>query len=174
MSTDEVLEWANGIKDIDTVIIKNVREGNNNKLPIYDVMIWSKKNLENARNVASEEQKFEDFRKNTYKRVDLSKYIPEKAQDGIISVTEGAGYIVENTIQKCKTNWYMGHELVVNTIVPVDIYCCEAQKYITANLLEPGIYQNTAWMTPRIKLEPNNGIVRVKGIMPNLRYQIES
>ena len=34
--------------DIDAVVMKNVREGINAELPIYDVMVWNKKNLVNT------------------------------------------------------------------------------------------------------------------------------
>lgn len=170
LSTDEILEWVIGTKDIDAVIIKNVREGINSEFPIYDVMLWNKENLVNARYINNEEQEFESFRANTFKRVDLSSYISENEQDGVVNVTEGAGYFVEHTIERAGTNWYMGHELVVITDVPVEIFCLDTHSYVTAQQLEQGIYENTAGMTLLKAFVPYNGVVRVKGMMQNCKY----
>lgn len=173
LSTDEVLRWAMKTKGIDAVIIKNVREGINDDLPIYDVTIWNKKNLANTRNVVNDENKYEMFRANTFKRVDLSLYISENEQDGVVSVTEGEGYIIEHTIESCNTKWYVGHELVIKTDVPVEIYCLDTHSYVTVKQLEKGVYENTAGMTKTKRIEPCDGVVRVKDIMENCKYKIE-
>ena len=47
VSTDEILEWAIEKGCFDSVIIKNVREGMDNKKPIYDIMVWDGDNLVN-------------------------------------------------------------------------------------------------------------------------------
>lgn len=174
LSTDEVLEWAMGTKDIDAVIVKNVREGINSEFPMYDVMVWNTENLVNERNVVNEKHEFESFRDNTFKRVDLSAYISEKEQDGVVNVIKGEGYFVENIIKRANTEWFMGHEIVVITDVPIEIYCLQIRSYVTALQLEQGIYENTNGMTPCKKFTPYNGIVRVKNIMPNWKYQIEA
>ena len=173
LSTDQVLKWAIGTKEIDAVIVKNVREGINEDLPMYDIMVWSEENLVKQRNVVNEEYEFETFRANTFKRVDLSAFISENEQDGMVNITEGVGYFVEHMIKRDGTNWYMGHELVVNTDIPIEIYCLDTGKYVTAEELEHGVYSNTAYMTSRKPFVPCNGIVRVKGLLPNCKYRIE-
>lgn len=173
LSTDEVLKWAMRTKNIDAVIVKNVREGINSEFPMYDVMVWNKKNLVNERNVVNEKHEFESFRTNTFKRVDLSAYISEKEQDGVVNVTKGEGYFVEHTINRANTNWYMRHELVVITDAPIEIYCLQTRSYVTAQQLEEGIFENTAGMTSLKKFVPYNGVVRIKGMMQNCEYQIK-
>lgn len=174
LSTDEVLKWAMRTKDIDAVIIKNVREGNNEAFPIYDVMIWNEENLLNARNVVSEVDSYESFSENTLKRVDLSAYIYEEERDGIVSVKECEGYFIENTMTRRDTKWSMGHEVVVNTEVPVDIFWLDAGKYITVTQLDRGIYEKSFNSTSERTVYPHNGVVRIKGMMLNGRYRIEN
>lgn len=173
LSTDEVLEWAMSTKDIDAVIVKNVREGIEGGLPIYDVMLWKEENLVNSRNVNGLELEYEAYRENTFKRVDLSKYISENETDGVINITEGDGYFIEHTIQRGRNKWYMGHELVVYTDSPIEIYCVDTCNYVTAKLESPGLYVSTAGVTPRVKLEPNGGCVRVKGVVQGWTYEIK-
>ncbi len=172
LSTDEVLMWAKRVNDIDAVIIKNVREGINSCFPIYDVMIWSEKNIVNSRNIVNLKCEFENFRKNTYKRVDLSMFISEKEQDGIASIKEGIGYSIEHIIKRNNTDWYLSEELIIGTNIPVKIYCYETCKYITAIQLDKGIYSNTGGVTSDIKLIPYNGIVRVRNILSICEYEI--
>ena len=174
LSTDEVLEWAIAEKDIDAVIVKNVREGINAEFPVYDVMVWNSENLLNERNVMLEEQEFEIFRKNTFKRVDLSTYIFENEQDGVVNITIGEGYVVEHVIKRNGTKWYMGHELVISSSIPVEVYCLDTQKYVTGELLENGIYENTAGMTPCRNFIPCNDKIRIKGMMQNCKYRIDT
>lgn len=177
LSTDDVLQWAIRTKDIDAVIIKNVREGNASDLPIYDVMIWNEENLVNQRDVVNAEDEFETFRENTFKRVDLSRYISEKEQDGIVSITEEDDYFVEHTVQqgirRGKIEWYVGHDLVVNTDVPIKIYCLDIGRYVTVEQLELGVYENTCGVTTNKECAPYNGRVRVKGMIQNWKYKIE-
>lgn len=184
LSTDEVLRWAMETKDIDAVIVKNVREGENSGFPIYDVMVWNTKNLVNERDVAKEKQEFEFFRDNIFKRVDLSEYISEQEQDGVVNVTKGEGYFVEHIIKRENTEgdikhelvantWYIEHELVVNTNVPIQIFCIDTSSYVTALQKKQGIYENTAGMTSLKEFVPYNGMIRVKKIMQKCKYQIE-
>ncbi len=173
LSTDEILEWARKTIDIDAVVIKSVREGINAELPIYDVMVWNKKNLVNTRNVVNNEHEFELFRANTFKRVDLSAYITENERDGIVSVTQGTDYYVEHKIQRVNTDWYMEHELVVASEVPIRIFCIDTENYLKAERLEPGVYENMWWITSERVFVPHEGLVRVKGMLQNCKYQIE-
>ena len=105
--------------------------------------------------------------------MDLSAYISEKEQDGVVNVTKGEGYFVEHTINRVNTHWYMRHELVVITDAPIEIYCLQTRSYVTAQQLEEGIFENTAGMTLLKKFVPYNGVVRIKGMMQNCEYQIK-
>ncbi len=178
LSTDEVLGWAMRTEDIDAVIIKNVIEGNNSEFPIYDVMIWNEENLVNQIDVANAEHEFEIFRENTFKRVDLSRYILEKEQDGIVSITEEDNYFIEHTIQRGAWNgeikWYMRHDLVVNIDVPIKVYCLNLNKYVMAEQLELGVYENVHGWDASKEFIPSNGKVRVKNMIQNLQYRIEN
>lgn len=173
LSTDEVLEWAMETDDIDAVIVKNVREGIEDGLPIYDVMLWNEENLVNSRNVNGLESEYEIFRENTFKRVDLSKYISEKEKDGVVNITEGDGYFTEHTIQRGRNKWYMSHELIVYTDSPVEIYCKDTCDYITVEQEAPGQYVSTVGVTPKIKLIPYEDCIRVKGMVQGWKYEIK-
>ncbi|MCI5620540.1 MAG: hypothetical protein MR355_03110 [Lachnospiraceae bacterium] len=173
LSTDEVLEWAMSTKDIDAVIVKNVREGNAPEIPIYDVMVWKQENLVNARNVNGLETEYEYFRENAFKRVDLSIYISGAERDGVINITKGNGYFIEHTIQRANAEWYMEHELVVYSDSPIAIYCWDTCSYIVAIQMGSGIYQRTGSAADRIIYLPQEGCVRVKGVMQNWKYKIE-
>lgn len=177
LSTDEVLKFAKRTGDFDAVIIKNVKE-EIGKLPIYDIMVWDEKNLVNTRNVANATEEFETFRENTLKRVDLSAYIIEKEKDGVVSAIRGDGYFIEYTIRRTDTEWGIGHELVVNTDVPIEVYCIDADRYVVAEQEEPGIYKNAVYksaagMAPEGTFIPFDGIVRIKGIMSQCKHRIE-
>ena len=108
---------------------------------------------------------------------DLSRYISEKEQDGIVSITEEDDYFVEHTVQhgirRGKIEWYVGHDLVVNTDVPIKIYCLDIGRYVTAEQLELGVYENTYGVTTNKEFAPYNGRVRVKGMIQNWKYKIE-
>lgn len=172
LSTDEIRQWAMKTKDVDAVIVKNVLEGNNLVFPIYDVIVWNEKNLINVRNVVTAEDEFEDFRKNTFKRVDLSAYIEENERDGIASIEENEEYFIENIIKRNSKDWYIEPVLVVNINVPIEIYCIDIEKYVTAEQIDFGVYQNTAGVTCGKKFVPHNGSVRIKGLEPTWKYKI--
>lgn len=173
VSTDEILKWAMKTKDFDAVIIKNVCEGIKSEFPIYDVMLWNQENLVSDREVRGLEREYEVFRKNTFKRVDLSKYISEEEQDGVVSITKGNGYFVEHTIQQVRNQWYLRHELVVCIEKPINIYCIDAEGYVAAEQISPGLYiKNKVVKAPKIQFMPYKGCVRVKGVGQNCKYII--
>lgn len=172
LSTDEILCWARKISDIDAVIIKNIVEGNPPKIPVYDVMIWHEENLYKVRNVANKQNKFEKYRANTFKRVDLSAFIDEEEKDGMVSTSYGDGYIVEHLIYREKDTWGVSHEMVIKTDVPVEVYCDKLHGVITADLLEPGIYSNAHGLPRKQQFFPYQGSIRIKDVMQNCEYAI--
>lgn len=173
LSTDEILNWAKSKKNIDSVIIKNVREGSNNHLPIYDVMIWNDENLINTRNVVHITNEYDIFRNNTFKRINLSAYILEKEEDGVIQIIEENGYLIKHIIKRDNKEWYIEQELVINTDIPIKILCLETNSYVTAEKIDLGIYQNTEGITSMTEFVPYNNCVRVQGMRLNLKYKIE-
>lgn len=172
LSTDEAGKWARGTSDIDAVIIKNVVEGNDRKLPIYDVYIWNEENILRAKNVVHDQNNFELFRENTFKRVDLSAYIEETEKDGWVSATMGEGYIVEHLICRHEDDWYMEHELVVKSINPIKIYCCKAEDYMKADFVEPGVYMYSQCFSQNDEFAPNGNTVRIRGVELHEKYKI--
>lgn len=172
LSTDEILEWARETDDIDAVIIKNVREGIESDFPIYDVAVWDASNLENPKDITNDDRNFDAFRQNTYKRVNLSAYIPEKEQDGVSSITPRSGYYISHQMQQRGKRWGLDDVLTVHTTEPIDIFELDTQCYVTAELKAPGVYRYTCGMTPRKKLLPHNGIIQIAGVPKVYKYKI--
>lgn len=67
----------------------------------------------------------------------------------------------------------MEYELVVASEVPTRIFCIDTEYYLKAERLEPGVYENMWWITSERVFVPHEGIVRVKGMLQNSKYQIE-
>lgn len=105
LSTDEILAWARKARNIDAVIIKNVREGINSNFPIYDVAIWNEANLRNVRNVAYNISAYDSYRDNTPKRVDLSSYLQEDEYDGVVSAIRKDGFRIEHAMHNGTNGW---------------------------------------------------------------------
>ena len=169
LSTDEIMEWAKSTRDIDAVIIKNVREGINSNFPIYDIMIWDESVLLNAWDITNQKNMFTAFRENTYKRVDLSPYITEFEQNGVLNVTWRSEYSIEHRMCCGNTGWRILHELIVHTESPVEIYV-DPSNLLTVDLISPGKYQWNPLASNREKLTPINGILRVRDIPDVFAY----
>lgn len=175
LSTDEILRWAMKEKDIDAVIIKNVREGINYELPIYDVMIWNKVNLVNLKEVTNQHTDYAAFRANTFKRVDLSNYIMEKEEDGIVNTLHFENYDFIDAICNGKDNkWGMNHKLIIRTQASiVHVKNCDTNEIVTGLLISSGIYSNAETFGNKDFI-PNDGIVVIKGMHAIMkRYEIE-
>lgn len=175
LSTDEILSWAMKQKDIDAVIIKNVREGINSELPIYDVMIWNESNLVNLRDVTDCNTEYKSFRENTFKRVDLSNFIPEKEYDGVVNTIHFDKYDYVNEICKGKAHkWYMKHKLVIMTrATRIHIKNGDTNAMVTGLLVSPGVYSN-AMSFGELDFFPNDGKIVVDGMVSSMKkYEIE-
>lgn len=172
LSTDEVGKWARKTGDFDAVIIKNVVEGNNIRLPVYDVFIWCEQNMIRTKDVRNDIEKYELFRDNSFKRVDLSAYIEEMEQDGIVSVTAGEGYVVRHRICREQENWYMEHELLINSTEPVKIYCYNTGQYMTGNLETDGIYSYAHCLPRNDQFIPHNGVICIRDVTQSEQYEI--
>lgn len=174
LSTDEVLQWAKTSNIVDAVIIKNVREGINSHLPIYDVIDWRNENLASVKEISNEQNLAETYRINTYKRVDLSKYIVEKETDGVLRVCKGDGYYLIDTIQRDGQKWYVETNMVIETTIPVDVYCFDTRGYISSNRIKDGVYEYAGKTLTKQPLTPCDGIIQVKRMMPNCRYKVSA
>ncbi len=169
LSTDEILTWAKSTQDIDAVIVKNVREGINSNFPIYDIMVWDESVLQNVGDVTDQKSMFTTFRENTYKRVDLSSFIEEFEQDGMVNVTRRAGYSIEHHICQGNTCWYLSHDFVVYTEAPIEIHAVPPNS-LTVDLIAPGKYQWNPLAKIQEKFIPNNGILRINSIPDIFAY----
>ena len=112
------------------------------------------------------------FRENTFKRVDLSAYIEETEKDGWVSATVGEEYDVEHLICRQEDNWYMEHELVVKSNTPIKIYCCNFEKYMTADFMDPGVYVYSHRFSQRNQFTPNCNTIRIRGVGLHEKYKI--
>lgn len=169
LSTDEILEWAKSIRDIDAVIIKNVREGINTNFPIYDIMLWDESSLFNIQDVTTQESLFTAFQKNTLKRVDLSSYIEEFEKDGIVNITRREKYHIEHLMYRGNNGWHLFHDLVVYTDTPIEI-CDSFRNYICAEMIHDGEYLWSPLGHASKIFIPENGVVRIKRIADVYAY----
>jgi hypothetical protein len=169
LSTDEILEWAKSTPDIDSVIVKNVREGINSDFPIYDIMVWDESALLNVQDVTNQEPLFAKFQENTLKRVDLSSYIEEFEKDGISNITKRKNYHIEHLMYKNNSGWHLSHNLIVYTTIPVEI-CDSSRNYMTAEKKNKGEYLWSPLGCYEKIFMPENGFVRITNVPDVFAY----
>lgn len=166
ISTDEIAVWARACKIFDGVIIKNVREGINSEIPIYDVIIWDYANLINCHDITDKTSEVEKYRQATFKRVDLSKYLNEPDnQDGIADILHFNDYYIERRIAG-NGKFYLENVLVVpNVKNKISVRCTDSDTEIIGLMKESGKYSYSVILGEK-ELVAENGKVEIQGICP--------
>ena len=92
----------------------------------------------------------------------------------MLRVYKGDGYSLIDTIQRDGQNWHVETNMVIETTIPVDVYCFDTCGYISSNRIKDGVYEYAGNTHTKQHLTPSNGTIEVKWLMPNCRYKIES
>lgn len=174
ISADEIGVWASSYKSFDGVIIKNVREGIQQDVPIYDVIVWDWDNLVDYHNVTMELENILTFRQATFKRVDLSRFIKEdNCQDGIISISYYDDYCIEHRIVG-NGEYYVDNVLIIQNVDnKAIIYCEDISDYVTGVMEEEGKYSYAVSFGER-QMTSKHGVLELSGINNVFRkFQIE-
>lgn len=141
VSTDEILEWAIGKGCFDSVIIKNVREGMDNKKPIYDVMVWNGDTLVNLTKLSEHKNVVKEHLQYMVKRIDLYKFCGIKEQRGLLSQRHKIDHTLECWIELQDVGYELDNRLVFKMKSNIcAVFCNEINDYIYFEKISDGEY----------------------------------
>lgn len=143
---DDFATFLHHYTQYDAIILKNIREGLFEGYPIYDVIVYDEQNIVNIRKLS--ETEYEKMNQYAIKRIDLSKYITEEEEDGLIKSVHKNGYAIK---------WVLDPELYKYRII-LDIVPGGGKSYKYAQLTFKGKNIN-----PDDPLNPDNPIEILQG-----------
>ena len=63
--------------------------------------------------------------------------------------------------------------MIIETTIPVDIYCFNTCGYVSSNRIKDGVYEYVGNTHTKQHLAPFDGVIQVKRLIPNCRYKVE-
>ena len=141
VSTDEILEWAIEKGCFDSVIIKNVREGMDNKKPIYDIMVWDGDNLVNLTKLSERKIDIKDYMQYMVKRIELYKFCGINEQRGLLAQRHKKDHSLECWIELHDVGYELDNRLVFKMKSNKSaVFCNELKDYIYLEKISDGEY----------------------------------